>query len=128
MRLVCRSASRFVLFTGLFRVLFGSKTFSFGFSKCSKQPGRLVLREGNEPRKAVTKRVGDHTRIVQFGVRERSICYFFGYLEVSDTKKDLRNAFFSEFYEDLYLADFFFKVIFEMSFLQKASNDVEHWI
>ena len=52
------------LLSGLFRVLFGSKTFSFGFSKCSKQPGRLVLpelAEGSEPRKVVTKRVGDQT-------------------------------------------------------------------
>ena len=50
------------------------------------------------------------------------------YLEVSDTKKDLRNAFFSEFYEDLCLADFFFKVTFELSLLQMPSNDVEQRI
>ena len=62
-----------------------------------------------------------------FGARERTLCYFFGYLEVSDTKKDLRNAFFSEFYEDLCLADFFFKLIFEMPSLQSECHNVEHW-
>ena len=36
---------------------------------------------------------------------------FFYYLETSNAKNDLRNAFFSKFWVDPCLADFFFKVI-----------------
>ena len=114
--------------------LLGSKTFSFVFVRGYKLVANFLRVFGcvNQPCASFECDVGGPSwsawvSKLKIGCRYGDTLPILWYLEVSDTKKDLRNAFFSEFYEDLCLADFFFKVIFEMSILQELCHDVEHW-
>ena len=77
------------------------KTFRFCFSKHEKQLRVCKLfRTGTRtvcehPLKYSSPRRCEYG---EFGGCDGAKCYFFGYLELSDTKKDLKNAFFSEFW------------------------------
>ena len=53
-----------------------------------------------------------------------SLLQFFSYLETSNAKKDLGNAFFSEFCVDPCLADFFFTIFISKFGFSRTMSDV----
>ena len=61
----------------------------------------------------------------QVSLQRRMVCskVFLDHLETSNPKKDLRNVFFSKFYDDPCLADFFSKVILWRKLKIEKSSD-----